>query len=158
MAEIVRRRSWGGGLPLGRHVSISGSRSIHAPSVSIAPSSFQEEQNARHHKQFKLEQALALQLRFSFDVSVSCDGLVSAAPHRPGDDVSRADAALGQAHRHTPDLLNRPADQSVAWRALVFVFGGGDWLARRRTAAIIAKASITRETCRCQPCHERVSL
>src|SRR3954454_6896325 len=100
----------------------------------------------------------ALQLRFSFDVSVSCDGLVSAAPHRPGDDVSRADAALGQAHRHTPDLLNRPADQGVAWRALVFVFGGGDWLARRRTAAIIAKASITRETCRCQPCHERVSL
>jgi hypothetical protein len=63
MAEIVRRRSWGGVLPLGRHVSISGSRSIHAPSVSIAPSSFQEEQNARHHKQFKLEQALALQLQ-----------------------------------------------------------------------------------------------
>src|SRR3954463_13960966 len=61
MAEIVRRRSWGGVLPLGRHVSISGSRSIHAPSVSIAPSSFQEEQNARHHKQFKLEQALDLQ-------------------------------------------------------------------------------------------------
>src|SRR3954454_6844234 len=60
MAEIVRRRSWGGVLTLGRHVSISGSRSIHAPSVSIAPSSFQEEQNARHHKQFKLEQALAL--------------------------------------------------------------------------------------------------
>jgi hypothetical protein len=60
MAEIVRRRSWGGVLPLGRHVSISGSRSIHAPSVSIAPSSFQEEQNARHHKQFKLEQALGL--------------------------------------------------------------------------------------------------
>src|SRR5215213_10921619 len=63
MAEIVRRRSWGGVLPLGRHVSISGSRSIHAPSVSIAPSSFQEEQNARHHKEFKREQALALQLR-----------------------------------------------------------------------------------------------
>src|SRR3954467_12152575 len=60
MAEIVRRRSWGGVLPFGRHVSISGSRSIHAPSVSIAPSSFQEEQNARHHKQFKLEQALVL--------------------------------------------------------------------------------------------------
>src|SRR3954465_4772993 len=60
MAEIVRRRSWGGVLPLGRHVSISGSRSIHAPSVRIAPSSFQEEQNARHHKQFKLEQALKL--------------------------------------------------------------------------------------------------
>src|SRR5215207_6949714 len=62
MAEIVRRRSWGGVLPLGRHVSISGSRSIHAPSVSIAPSSFQEEQNARHHKQFKREQALGFEI------------------------------------------------------------------------------------------------
>src|SRR3954447_23730673 len=59
IAEIVRQRSWGGVLPLGRHASISGSRSIHAPSVSIALSSFQEGQNARHHKQFKREQALA---------------------------------------------------------------------------------------------------
>src|SRR4051794_3044526 len=101
---------------------------------------------------------LALQLRFSFDVSVSCDGLVSAAPHRPSDDVSGPDAPLGQAHRHTPDLLNRPADQSAAWQALVFVFGGSVWFPRWRTAAIRAKASITRETCRCQPCHERVSL
>src|SRR4051794_17169091 len=58
MAEIVRRRSFGAVLPLGRQASISGSSFIHAPSVSIAPSSFQEEQNARHHKQFKLEQAL----------------------------------------------------------------------------------------------------
>src|SRR4051812_42705619 len=59
IAEIVRRRSWGGVLPLGRHASISGSRSIHAPSVSIALSSSQEGQNARHHNQFKREQALA---------------------------------------------------------------------------------------------------
>src|SRR3954468_15950517 len=60
IAEIVRRRSWGGVLPLGRHASISGSRSIHAPSVSIALSSFQEGQNARLHNRFKREQALAL--------------------------------------------------------------------------------------------------
>src|SRR3954447_24402167 len=58
IAAIVRRRSFGAVLPLGRQASISGSSFIHAPSVSIAPSSFQEEQNARHHKQFKLEQAL----------------------------------------------------------------------------------------------------
>src|SRR4051795_4831674 len=58
IAEIVRRRSWGGVLPLGRHASISGSRSIHAPSVSIALSSFQEGQNARLHNRFKREQAL----------------------------------------------------------------------------------------------------
>src|SRR4051794_23791798 len=59
MAEIVRRRSRGGVLPLGRHASIRGSRSIHAPSVSIALSSFQEGQNARLHNRFKREQALA---------------------------------------------------------------------------------------------------
>src|SRR3954471_19306084 len=37
MAEIVRRRSWGGVLPLGRHVSISGSSLIQCASASIAP-------------------------------------------------------------------------------------------------------------------------
>src|SRR5215207_598232 len=59
MAEIVRRRSWGGVLPLGRHASISGSSLIHCAFVSIAPSLFQERQNARIQKRFKLEQALA---------------------------------------------------------------------------------------------------
>lgn len=33
----------------------------------------------------------------------------------------------------------------------------GDPLASRRTRASIAKASITKLTCRCQPCHERLS-
>src|SRR3954449_1804894 len=37
MAESVRRRSWGGVLPLGRHVSISGSSFIQCASASIAP-------------------------------------------------------------------------------------------------------------------------
>src|SRR3954464_5106504 len=37
MAESVRRRSWGGVLPLGRHASISGSSLVHCASVSIAP-------------------------------------------------------------------------------------------------------------------------
>src|SRR3954466_14979478 len=60
IAEIVRRRSWGGVLPWGRHASISASRSSHAPSVSIALSSFQEGQNARLHNRFKREQALVL--------------------------------------------------------------------------------------------------
>src|SRR3954465_15803811 len=41
--------------------------------------------------------------------------------------------------------------------ALCFL-GGGSWLARCRTAAIMAKVSITSETCRCHPCQERVSL
>src|SRR4051794_39222171 len=37
MAVIVRRRSWGGVLPLGRHTSISGSSLIQCVSVSMAP-------------------------------------------------------------------------------------------------------------------------
>src|SRR3954447_2848857 len=64
MAEIVRRRSFGAVLPLGRHISISGSRPIQCASDSIALSSFQEKQNARHYKQFKFEQALSLVLGF----------------------------------------------------------------------------------------------
>src|SRR3954468_7024868 len=37
MAEIVRRRSWGGVLPLGRHASISGSSVVQCASENIAP-------------------------------------------------------------------------------------------------------------------------
>src|SRR3954466_4006597 len=37
MAEIVRRRSFGAVLPLGRHAAIRGSRLIHCASTSIAP-------------------------------------------------------------------------------------------------------------------------
>src|SRR3954452_3960772 len=75
MAEIVRRRSFGAVLPLGRHISISGSRPIQCASDSIALSSFQEEQNARHYKQFKFEQALKLQ-----EVAVlPCDAAVDQA-------------------------------------------------------------------------------
>jgi hypothetical protein len=54
---------------------------------------------------------LALQLQFAFDVSLSCCGLVSASPDGPRDDVSGANAPLGQPHCDASDLLNRPADQ-----------------------------------------------
>src|SRR3954468_24902563 len=37
IAESVRRRSWGGVLPLGRLASTSGSNSAHCAFVSIAP-------------------------------------------------------------------------------------------------------------------------
>src|SRR4051812_5684926 len=60
MAEMVRRRSFGCVLPLGRHASTNGSKFVHCASDTIALSSFQKEQNARHHKQFKREQALVL--------------------------------------------------------------------------------------------------
>src|SRR5215211_2237022 len=105
-----------------------------------------------------LKHALTLQLRSVSDVGFSCGGLMGSSPDRPSDHMSRMNAALRQAHRDTPDLLDRPADQSTGRRALVLVFGGGNRFAWWRTAAIIAKASITSETCRCQPCHERVSL
>src|SRR5215217_2972388 len=60
IAEMVRRRSFGCVLPLGRHASTNGSKLIHCASDSIALSSFQEGQNARHHNRFKREQALVL--------------------------------------------------------------------------------------------------
>src|SRR3954468_3994878 len=116
MAEIVRRRSWGGVLPLGRHASISGSSLIQCASDSIALSSFQEGQNARHHNQFKREQALALQLQQSaFEVSLLCDGLMSAPPSRPSHDEGWLNAPLGQADRYAPDFLDRPGNRQ-AWR------------------------------------------
>ena len=73
--------------------------------------------------------ALALQLRFLSDVSVSCDGLVRTAPYGPGNHMSGFDPALSQAHCHAPDLLHRPADQRTP-ATRTFVFGGGNWFAR----------------------------
>src|SRR5215217_708840 len=89
MAEIVRRRSWGGVLPLGRHASISGSSLIQCASDTIALSSFQEEQNARHHNQFKREQALAsISLMRPFSRSMNGTNASAAA--------SRSNAAVAK--------------------------------------------------------------
>ncbi len=54
---------------------------------------------------------LALQLRFVFEMCLSCGGLVSAPPEGPCNHVSRTDAPLRELHRDAPDLLSRPADQ-----------------------------------------------
>jgi hypothetical protein len=88
-----------------------------------------------------------------------CGGLVGAPPERPGDDVGGIDASLRETLRYAPDLLERPANE-VGWLLVArgFVFWGAGLFARRRMAAILAKASITSETWRCQPCQERVSL
>src|SRR3979409_2016385 len=62
------------------------------------------------------------------------------------------------------DFLDRPTDQRRRGYALVvsvgrrLVFFGGGGLARWRIAAIMAKASITRETWRCHPCQDLLSL
>src|SRR4051794_4276714 len=84
---------------------------------------------------------------------------MGAAPEGPCDNGGGFDLALRQACDNTADFLHRPADQrrllQIIRRRL---FGGADVLAWRRMAAIMAKANMTSETCRCQPCQERVSL
>src|SRR6187551_4004708 len=84
---------------------------------------------------------------------------MGAAPKGPGDDGGGLDLALRQARGHPADFLHRPADQRRLLRIIRRrLFGGAGMLALRRMAASIAKASMTSETCRCQPCQERVSL
>src|SRR5689334_25421068 len=84
---------------------------------------------------------------------------MGAAPEGPGDDGGGFDPALRQAASNSADFLYRPADQWRLLRIIVrLLFGGARVLALRRMAASIAKASMTSETCRCQPCQERVSL
>src|SRR5882724_6910083 len=106
-------------------------------------------------------QSLALQLLFLFKVSASQMsasrlGLVSATPQGPCDDPRGADSALCQLQSDAADFLDRPADEGFWVRSSVFFIGTA--LARWRMTAIMAKASMTIETCRCQPCQERVSL
>jgi hypothetical protein len=55
--------------------------------------------------------ALTLQLRILLQMRLLGGGLVSTAPKRPSDDVSRFDAALREPDRDATDLLDRPADQ-----------------------------------------------
>src|SRR3954453_7085000 len=84
---------------------------------------------------------------------------MGATPEGPRDDGGGFDLALRQARGDPADFLYRPADQRRLLRIIVrLLFGGAEVLALWRMAASIAKASMTSETCRCQPCRERVSL
>jgi hypothetical protein len=86
-------------------------------------------------------------------------GLVGAPPQRPCDDVSGSDAPVGELDGDATDFLDRPVDQARGFGGRGgSVFLGGTALAWWRMAVIMAKASITSETCLCQPCQERVSL
>jgi len=90
---------------------------------------------------------------------VARGGLVGAPPERPGDDVGGSDAPLGEPDGDAADLLDRPADEVGRGRASrIGIFGGVGAFARWRMTASMAKASMTSETCRCQPCQLRVSL
>src|SRR5918911_3372848 len=102
---------------------------------------------------------LALQLRSLLQVRAPCGGLVRASPERPGDDVGGPDASLGEPDGDAAELLDRPADEVRRIRTRpAKVFGGAGAFARWRMTASMAKASMTSETCRCQPCQLRVSL
>src|SRR5436309_11803921 len=81
-----------------------------------------------------------------------------AAPRGPGDHEGRLDPALLETCGHAADFLDRPAYQRCSLASSFLFWGDVSVLARSRTTAIMAKASITSDTCRCQPCHERVSL
>src|SRR3954451_23732571 len=84
---------------------------------------------------------------------------MGAAPEGPRDNGGGFDPALRQACDDAADFLHRPADQRRLLRIIVrLLFGRAGVLALRRMAASMAKASMTSETCRCQPCQERVSL
>src|SRR5215218_7454342 len=81
-----------------------------------------------------------------------------ASPRGPGDHEGGLDPALLKACGHAADFLDRPSHQRCSLASLLLFWGEVRLLARWRTTAIMAKASITNETCRCQPCQERVSL
>src|SRR3954464_15429375 len=84
---------------------------------------------------------------------------MGAAPQGPRDNGGGFDLAFGQARGNTADFLHRPADQHRLLRIIGrLLFWGAGVLAWRRMAAIMAKASMTSETCRYQPCQDRVSL
>src|SRR5687768_12931713 len=93
---------------------------------------------------------LALQLPFS-EVSALSGSLVSSAPERPCDDVCGLNTPSRESDGNAANFLDRPTDQWRRGDALAFaggrrlVFLGGG-LARCRIAAIMAKASITRDT------------
>src|SRR3712207_3330330 len=81
-----------------------------------------------------------------------------SSPGGPGDHEGKFDPALLEACGHAADFLDRPSHQRCSLASSLLFWGEVRLLARWRTTAVMAKASITRDTCRCQPCHERVSL
>src|SRR6188474_3620380 len=84
---------------------------------------------------------------------------MGTSPDGPGDDVGGLDASLGEADGDAAEFLDRPADEVCCLRASrIGIFGGVGALAWWRMTASMAKASMTSETWRCQPCQERVSL
>jgi hypothetical protein len=80
-------------------------------------------------------------------------GLVGAPPQRPCNDVGGIYSFPREAMCYAADFLDRPANEPER-----LVFLGVGLFAWCWMAAIMAKASMTRETWRCQPCQDLVSL
>ncbi len=84
-----------------------------------------------HYKSRGIKQALALQLRFLFelctlDVGEARFGLMGSAPERPGDNAGGLNATLCEFYRDAADFLDRPADEDglvVRRRGSVFLSG-----------------------------------
>jgi len=64
-----------------------------------------------------------------FDVGFFRGGLVGSSPEGPVHDLGWVDAPLRKPHGDATEFLNRPADQDATRRALIFLLGGGTWLA-----------------------------
>src|SRR5450756_1410650 len=88
-----------------------------------------------------------------------CCGLVSSTPERPCDDVGGLNALSRETIDYPANFLDRPSDEVGRFGVAVDLFFlGTDLLASCWIAAIMAKASMTSETWRCQPCQDLVSL
>ena len=69
------------------------------------------------------------------------------------------DTGLGQAHGDAADFLDGPADERRRLRlARARVFDASGLFAWWRMVAIMANASMAKDTCRCQPCQDLLSL
>src|SRR5512147_2366890 len=82
---------------------------------------------------------------------------MASSPDGPGDDAGRLDLALGQSAGQAADFLDGPSHHRRQRSAGRF-WGAMTAFARWRITASRAKASMTSETWRCQPCQLRVSL
>ena len=112
-----------------------------------------------HSQLFASRAGLALQLHFCLKIRLPGGGLMRPSPDGPGDDARWLDAPLREPCGYAADFLNGPADKRRAGGIFRRRLGSArTLLARQRIVAIMAKASMTRETWRFHPCQERVSL
>ena len=144
-------RECGGRMKMTGDYQVAGLKNTgHMPRLVVEAG--RRRRNGLPAKAQPVDPGLALQLPFCSKVSALRDGLVRPSPERPCDGVGGLNALSSQSDGDAADFLDRPADQRRRGRVFVFagrqrtVFFGAGGLARCRMAAIMAKASITRDT------------